>query len=870
MKKEKKVLTEAQVEKRKELFDFLKGLIFPTALIAVIALAIFLVIKFVNPETEYMKVDPYAPDEELTEPIVLESDGLIFTMDPLTTHFTVEQKSNGKVWSSYIEDAASDEMALESEKGKMSSNLVLSYAIVTGLETVYDSYTYSVKNNIYHVEKDGDTVKVFYSMGSVEKEYIIPTIIKAADFEAYLEKFDSGVKDTAKDAYKKYDIDNLKSGDNKDDVLEQFPIAAKEVIYVLRDTTKEARKEKLEAAFSAAGYTYDDYLADMELGTVEKKNDKPVFNVEMDFRLEGNDMVVEIPFSSLKYNPSMPIYTLSPLPYFGAASREDEGYMFVPEGGGALINYNNGKTSQSDYYANVYGWDMGLRRKFVIHNTRAYFGVFGQSRDDSSYICILEDGASYASVRAFISGRQNTYNFTNALYSICAREQYDIGDIANSDVYAYSTKLPQDESIVQRYRFVDSPDYVDMAYAYRDYLETEYGQYMTLNDYTEAPLTVELVGAIDKIQQVMGVPVSRPLKLTSFNEASDIITDLSSQDVGHLSVKLTGWCNGGVSQKLLKRVTLVAALGTQRDLKNLCKTAKDNGVDLYLDGITQYEHNSNIFNGFFSYRDAARLLTRERAEQFNFSHVTYKAREGFKSYYLLHTPLAMRMADNLVKQAVKYGTGVSFQDIGMDLSSDYYRKDPHSRENTKVLNTDLLKTLDDKNTKLMVNMGNDYAVPYADVVTNMDLKGSGYTVLDEEVPFYQIAVHGYVNYTGYPVNISGNDEEEVLMSAEYGAGLNFTLMSESSFTLQKTLYPEYYGSEYASWRDRVLSICTRYNRELGHTFNQEMTGHEILSPYVRCTTYADGTKVYVNYGFAEDYTAEDGTVVKARDYTVVR
>ena len=49
-----------------------------------------------------------------------------------------------------------------------------------------------------------------------------------------------------------------------------------------------------------------------------------------------------------------------------------------------------------------------------------------------------------------------------------------------------------------------------------------------------------------------------------------------------------------------------------------------------------------------------------------------------------------------------------------------------------------------------------------------------------------------------------------------------------------------------------------------------MTGHEVLSPYVYCTSYADGTKVYVNYSYADDFTAPDGTVVPKRDYTVVR
>jgi hypothetical protein len=68
----------------------------------------------------------------------------------------------------------------------------------------------------------------------------------------------------------------------------------------------------------------------------------------------------------------------------------------------------------------------------------------------------------------------------------------------------------------------------------------------------------------------------------------------------------------------------------------------------------------------------------------------------------------------------------------------------------------------------------------------------------------------------------------------------------------------------------MLDMCKRYNNELGHTFNQEMTDHELLGDYARCTTYADGTKVYVNYSFTEDYTAEDGTVVPVRDYVVVR
>ena len=867
-KKGKKAYSEAQVERRKAVTDFLKSLIVPLIFCAIIGGFVMFVINFVNPTVETEPVQPYGFDG-MEDPLVMETDELIFTMDPTTTFFTVEQKGTGKVWASYIQDASTDSQALKNEKGKMQSNVLLSYAVTTGLETVYDSKTYSVDNGIYSVEQGEDgSIKLFYSLGNVEREYYIPKVIRVADLDALKEKLDKSTADLVRDVYKKYDINNLKASDNKEELLANYPILAEEPIYVLRDNTKENRKQQLETAFEEAGYTYEQYLADKELDNSSTVSENPVFNLEMDFRLEGGDMVVEIPFDSIEYDPSTPVYNVTPLPYFGAGSSSDTGFMLVPEGGGALINYNNNKTAQADYFANVYGWDMDVRRDYVIHNTRAYFNVFGQSCGDSSYICIMEDGSSYASVKATISGRTNDYNYVDAMYQLCTREKFDISDLANSDVYAYLPQLPAGEKIVQRYRFVESDDYVDMAYAYRDYLENKYGEYMSLNTDTNAPVSVELLGAVDKVQQVLGVPVSRPLKLTSFNEAKGIIEDLSAQNIGTLSVKMSGWCNGGVQQKILNNVKLVRSVGNANDLSALSKRANELGVNLYLNGITQYEHDSDIFDGFNSYRDAARLLTKERAELFVYSHITYVAREGFKSYYLLHTPLAMKMADNLVAACGKYSTGVSFEDLGMDLSSDFYRKDTHSRENVKSLQTGLLMGLDDK--KVMINMGNDYAIPYVDMVTNMDLKGSGYTVLDAEVPFYQIAVHGYIDYTGAPINICGDDQGELLRCVEYGAGLNFTLMSESSFVLQKTLYPEYYGCEYASWRDRMIEICQRYNNELGHTFNQEMKDHEVLTDYVRCTTYADGTKVYVNYSFADEYVAEDGTVVPVREYVVVK
>ena len=103
----------------------------------------------------------------------------------------------------------------------------------------------------------------------------------------------------------------------------------------------------------------------------------PAFNTTVFYSLEGDDLVVEIPFDEISYKTIYPITELTVLPYFGAGSTTDKGSLFVPEGGGALINFNNGKTRQNIYYSDVYGWDYASDRKATITETRAAIPVFG-------------------------------------------------------------------------------------------------------------------------------------------------------------------------------------------------------------------------------------------------------------------------------------------------------------------------------------------------------------------------------------------------------------------------------------------------------------------------------------------------------------
>lgn len=845
----------------------MKELIVPTIILLIIVAGVLVITLWKDEEepAEIVKVNAFEGEEEQ---YVLENDKIIFTLDAKTTQFSVTVKETGKIWYSNPPDAGEDARAMTEEKSRLQSTLFLTYSNVNGVDTLYNNYKYSMERGIYDIERGEDYIKVYYSIGDVDKEFVIPPVILAADMDKLTEGMGVNGQQLVRDYYKMYDINKLGKNDDRDALLASYPILETEVIYVLRSGVKDSVKSKLESLFAEAGYTYESYLSDKELDNAELVSEKPVFNVNMIYRLDGEDLLVEIPMGEMECREEYPIYSLCVLPYFGAAGTDKEGFLLVPEGGGALIDFNNGKLAQNSYYANVYGWDKAQGRSAVVHETSTCFNVFGISDAEDSFICIMEKGAPYASIQADISGRVNSYNYVNPVYTVLHREQYDIAERFTGSMYVYEENMPL-ESLVQRYRFIDSGSYTDMAVAYREYLLDRYSGYMALKEDADAPVCMEILGAVDKKQQVLGIPVSRPLKLTTYSEALQMLEELQGDGLKNMSVKLSGWMNGGVRQKILDKIKLISDLGSSKDLKRLMDYTDQNGISLYLNGVTDYAYNSGILDGFFVYTDAAKLVSREPAELYPYSTITFGQLKSRDPYYLLSAAQSEKMANNLAEYAVGKNVGLSLENIGKDLSSDFDADKTVRRQTALENQSAWMKNQRDQGTEFMINEGNDYVALYSSMITNMDLDGTKYTIIDRAVPFYQMAIHGYVDYTGESLNLTQNWEEELLISAEYGAGLSFTVMKETAFALQNTLYTKYFGADYDSWHDRIVEIYTRYNEELGNVFGQRMVDHRRITDTLSCTVYEDGTKVYVNYGYS-DAAAEDGTLIKARDYKAVR
>ena len=800
--------------------------------------------------------------------ITMENERLLFTMDRATTRFEVTDKVSGQVWRSNPEDAAKDPVALSLNKDTLLSTLIVTYTTPGGIVGM-NNQTYSIQNQTFDLNQQEDgSIRVDYSVGQIERIYRLPTAITKERYTAFTDKMSKSTKKKVSTNYTLIEPAKLDSRDNKEELIASYPSIQEQALYILKSDTSTTNKEKIEGYFEEAGYTDEDFEIDQALVANSNSNNGPVFNVSMIYRLEGGDLVVEIPYEEIRYKSDYPITYVSPLPMFGAGGTQEDGFLFIPEGGGAIIRFNNGKLSQSPYYANLYGWDYGVQRKEVVSETENAFPVFGISREGGSFLCVIEGASAYAGINADISGRYNSYNNVYAQYNVLHAEQYNVSAKTAQAVYVYEKEIPHD-TVIQRYRFLQTESYADMANAYGDYLrETEPLLAAAAVD-EETPVNVELIGAINKKTIKAGIPVDSVVATTTFDQAAQIITELKAGDIRKLSVRMTGWSNGGVRQKVLTRVNTLGELGGENGLKRLIASARDQQVDLYLDGITCFAYHSGILDGFLPFSNAARYATREQVHLYPYDIVTYQVADWLDDYYLVRPSYAAENAGHLIDALVnKNAAGVAFRDIGDLLSADYYPRDLVTREKVKQMNMNTMKDAREAGLKVLIRKGNEYAIAQADLITDMNLTGQAYAIIDERIPFYQIAIHGMKDYTGDAINLSGDYQTNLLECAEYGAGLNFTFMAENTRVLQDSTYSNYTSSGYSFWKAQVIPMIQRYQREMQGLNSQRITGHERLAEEVTVTEYADGTKVYVNYG-SEDY--QSGALkVTARDYLVER
>jgi len=808
--------------------------------------------------------------EVVHEDVIIENEYLHLRFLPATAEIVLTNKATGVQWRSNPENPSSDRLADTVTMQAMESQLSVDYADNSGVGMTLHSGIYAVQRNAYEFEVVDGVLEVHYTIGDLARTYRIPPAMDEARMNEYLDRMNDEERGMTETTYRLYDINNLLLSDDRTSLLNQYPELARMRLYVLREGSPDFMKEITEEGFKHAGYTTEDFVEDSLRYELSGESVKPAYSVTMRYILDGRSLVVNVPFEKIGYRQAYPITQLAVLPFMGSGNTEDEGYMLVPDGSGAIINFNNGKQNQTSYSINVYGWDEAMPREAVISDNRALFPAFGINKNGSALFCVIEEGSAYASIRADVSGRNSSWNRVYPVFSMVHGALMDISGRNQRAVFNYEAVLPAGENVTIRYTPCASPGYIGMANEYRSWLLNRYPALQGRRVEGGVPVAVEIIGAVNKTQHRLGIPMDLPLKLTTYSETEQMINDFAGFGWNNVHVKLNGWFNRSVDHRVPSRISLINELGTRRDFTGIVDAARSNNFELYPEVDFVFMRDVGTFSGFNLYRDAARYVNRERVQRFPYSFIWFGERKQWgKLNYLSRPAASMRMIDNFIPKASNLGlNNIAFRNMGSRLAGDYHERRHVSREASMRLRQQQFEKMTQNGNGILVHTGYVFAAPWASIITDMIIDDQSFGITDSSVPFLPIVLRGIVPYTGRAINLAEDYTRNLLRTIECGAGLYFSFMKEDSAVLQETKFRQFYANEYNQWVGDANNLYQRFNADFGHLYNQSIVNHTILLPGVTVTEYQDGTRVVVNMsGNAHVF---NGNNVDADSYIVLR
>lgn len=657
-----------------------------------------------------------------------------------------------------------------------------------------------------------------------------------------------------------------------------------EPMYVLLDGTYPAYyKPELARIFSDLGYTPADVTADHSQTSIDPPKPNPqIFKVPVEIKLDGPDLVVNVLTSEMEYpvnvetqDGELATYlptSIDVLPLFGAADRSAEGYIFVPDRSGGLMYLNNQKKiNLPSYFGAVYGPDRSTapQQENISPGPLVRMPVFGLKDGDRAWFAIIEDGQALANISAELAGKTDSFNKAYARFNLTPRTTIVLYGVETSQddrmVDAYAVE-PYKGNITIRYQFLlgDQADYAGMANKYREYLVERLGL-KEIDPNSPVPLMVELIGGFHDKEPVMGAPreVIRPM--TTYSQAVEIAQDLKSQGVDSLRLRYLGWSRGGIEHYFPNKISLESALGKKNELLNLFNL---DDVEVYLDVNFMTVMRDTMFDSFRAGKHAARFLNRSAAKLFKFNQATFQQISTEYDYILSPRYLSW-VVDGFLKDLADYpGANVSLRNMGRVVYSDFQDRADRAvtRQRALVYIKEQFERFVSEDVDLLIAGGNDSSFPYAKQIVEAPTEGSLMLIIDESVPFYQMVLHGLVDFSGQPFNQGGVTREKLLKTLETGEIPYFRWSYADSSAVKGSNFDYLLATTYSDTVDEALALFEEAKPVLEKVRGQAIVNHTKLLDGVYRTSYANGVEVIVNYNDTGIFAA--GRYVPGHGYAV--
>ena len=591
------------------------------------------------------------------------------------------------------------------------------------------------------------------------------------------------------------------------------------------------------------------------------------FGMTLKVELTENGVVATVPDESIKEDSDTYIGTISIYPCMGVSYLDEkEGYMFIPDGNGALIYLDNKENRYNAGYSGmVYGDDIGFTESTVANllwnryemlndQNLVLAPVYGIAHTDDqiAYLAVIEDGAERATIEAQPNGVNVQYNRAYAKFIMRKRYTQPTSNNSTSGSFHLVEEDRTHSDLTVRFLMLSGEDanYCGMANAYREYL-LDNGS-LTVQEDNSYRTRVDFLGT-EREEFLIG---TKSVVMTTVEDIQEIYADLESAGVTDLFTVYKGWQKGGLYNIPITGYKADSKIGGTKALTELIQSAEEKGISFHL------------------YNEALRINPDEQNATFNVVKKVNKKRYEESTHkdvygtFVYLTParsnvLLDKFAASYTKQGVK---NLALAGITNNLFSYSYSNVQYSRVQCAETYSEAVARADET-LKLAMEQPFAYLWKNTESFLDMPVYMSNFLYEDESVPFLSIVLKGIMPVYSDYVNFEANKEEFFLKLVETGSYPSFYITKESAAELIYTNSSDIYSSQYDVYREEIVEYSELLSEVQEAVAGAVITGHEILENNVRIVTYSNGVQIYLNYSSAAQTV--NGVSIDTMSYKVV-
>lgn len=583
------------------------------------------------------------------------------------------------------------------------------------------------------------------------------------------------------------------------------------------------------------------------------------FTVPVEYSVYDSVFSAEILAEKITEDADFLINTIELLPFFGAGSIKEDGYMLVPDGSGAIINFNNGKTELDQYSKQVYGDDLAIKNDTLeLNKQNILLAAFGIKKNSSAFIANISEGAGCAKINAAISGQFCSYNRIYASFCFRNVQSIKINEQTSGGVSgmfsavntASSKKFSVNYTILETQR----ADFSGMAQVTNERLKKS-----GVDAENKSRVVLDFYGGVQKEKAFLGIRYTGIEQLTSYNDVLNIIADCENAGIENVEGALRYFNADFINGKLSSGFKYSSKLGKKSDYKKLCE--KKNIFPLI--SANKYSKGTLKYNHFFT---SALGLDLVSVKLYDYSIQNRAYDEKQNPYYLLPYTQMGKVTKELNKSIKKQNLNGVLLDGLVNMQYSDFSKKGILKDGVSEIVTDMLESIKSKNVRQMMSAPNDYAWSYADVITDLPMTSSGYGLFDYDVPFCQMVLHGLVDYTSASVNLYAMSRQQLLQHIRTGSQLKFSVLKNGGKSITGTELEYLNAADFNNLKKAIFDWYETVNGAAEKILDAGMISYSENNG-VSATKYDNGVTVYVNT--TDEESIVNQTKIPAMDYVIV-